>query len=95
MKFRPVNRHILIEKEAPPEVEKSKVLIPIDYKPKSDKYIKVKVLKAADTCLIHVYRGDRLVVREPFIEEITIEGETFYLVLENHIMGVLKHEKNH
>ena len=94
MEFRPVNRHILIEKETQPEIEKSMVLVPTDYKPQGDDYIKVKVLRAEETCLIRVFCGDQLIVREPFIEEITVEDKTFYLVLENHIMGVLKYEKN-
>ena len=94
MIFRPVNRHILVRKEALPETEDSIILVPTDYKPAADKYIKVEVIKCAHSCTISLNTGDRLIVREPFIEEIVVDDETFYLVLENHIMGVLKHEKN-
>ena len=93
MRFIPVNRHFLVQKQ---ELEKEEhvVLVPTDYKPRGEEYVRVKVLKTSANTNLSVLPGDELVVRQAFIEEISVEGKTFYLVLENHVMGVLKHEKD-
>ena len=93
MSFIPVNRYILVQKQ---EVKKEErmVLVPADYKPIGDEYIKVKVLAVSLVGHISIDPGDDLVVRQAFIEEFSLEGETFYLVLENHVVGIIKNEEN-
>jgi len=86
---------MLVQKRKSPQKEEDTiVLLPDDYKPKVDEYVKVKILKIADNCNIEVLPGDDLVVREAFIEELSLDGETLYLVLENHVMGVFKNEED-
>ena len=92
--FIPTNRHILIQKNEILPEEDSIVLLPDDYKPKVEEYVKVRILKIADNCAIEALPGDELVVREAFIEEISLDGKTFYLVLENHVMGVIENEED-
>ena len=94
MNFIPTHRHILVKKkEAVQEREESLVLVPEDYKAKLDDYVRVTVIEAADKCTIPVRYGDELVVREAFVEELLLDGNTFYLVLENHVMGIIKNEQ--
>lgn len=93
MNFIPAHRHILIQKREEIErEEESLVLVPDDYKPKLEDYTRVKILKISESCVIPASPGDELVVRGAFIEELSLDGETLYLVLENHVMGVIKNE---
>jgi co-chaperonin GroES (HSP10) len=92
--FIPAHRHILVEKkQVIQEEEKSLILVPEDYKPKLDEYVRVTVVQTAEKCTVPVYRGDELVIREAFIEELILDGNAFYLVLENHVMGIIKNER--
>lgn len=94
MKFIPAHRHVLVEKSrVTEEAQDSLVLLPEDYQPKREDYTRVTVLQTANNCTIPATTGDELVVREGFIEELSLDGNTFYLVLENHVMGVIKNEK--
>ena len=93
--FIPTNRYILIQKRKAPQKEgESMVLLPDDYRPIVEEYVRAKILKIADKCSIEALPGDELVVREAFIEELSLDEETFYLVLENHVMGVIENEED-
>lgn len=92
MNFIPTHRHILVEKKETVQ-EESLVLVPEDYKAKLDGYVRVTVVEAADKCTIPVRYGDELVVRDAFVEELSLDGNIFYLVLENHVMGIIKNEQ--
>jgi len=92
--FIPTHRHILVKrKEAAQEKEQSLVLVPEDYKARLDDYVRVTVVQAADKCTIPVRYGDELVVREAFVEELVLDGNIFHLVLESHVMGMIKNEQ--
>ena len=93
MKFIPAHRHILVKKkEREPEPESSIVLVPEDYRSNLDDYVRVEVLEMPTSCTIPAVTGDELVIREALIEELLLEGNKFYLVLENHVMGIIKKE---
>ena len=93
MKFIPAHRHILVKKrEIEQEPEPSIVLVPEDYKSNLEDYVRVEVLEMPTSCTIPAAAGDELVIREAFIEELLLEGNRFYLVLENHVMGIIKKE---
>jgi len=92
--FIPTHRHILVKrKEATQEKEQSLVLVPEDYKAKLDDYVRVIVVEAAEKCTIPVRYGDELVVREAFVEELVLDDNIFHLVLESHVMGIIKNEQ--
>ena len=94
MNFIPAHRHLLVQKKQQiQEKNEPLVLLPEGYEPKVDNYTRVTVVKAANNCTIPATTGDELVVREGFIEELSLDGNIFYLVLENHVMGVIKNEK--
>ena len=92
MNFIPTHRHILVKKKEAVQ-EESLVLVPEDYKAKLDDYVRVTVIEAAEKCTIPVRYGDELVVREAFVEELVLDGNIFHLVLENHVMGIIKNEQ--
>ena len=88
MRFIPAHKHILVQKRSQVvEEQEPLVLLP-------EGYTRVKVLQTPENCTIPAGAGDELVVREGFIEELSLDGNTFYLVLENHVMGVIKNEKS-
>jgi hypothetical protein len=88
--FRPVNRHLLIEKveeEAPPP-EKSLVLLPDDYEVKGQ-FGLYQVLECAQDCekIDESFIGCDIIVEESMVKEITVRNERYYLILENYIYG--------
>jgi co-chaperonin GroES (HSP10) len=82
----PLNRHLVVE----PVLEERKdsgVLVPDDYKTEESAYILVVLLKShAESGLTP---GTKLVVPAHMVEEISFFGEKYYIVLENHVVGLL------
>ncbi len=52
----------------------------------------VSVLSVAPDVSQLLMAGDTLVVERSMLKEVTFEGETFYLVLENYILGIVDQE---
>ena len=94
MILEPRNRHILVvpnEEEPPPE-EAGRVLLPETYRPEQSPYLATTVLCVAPDVSQRVMGGDTIIVERSMLNEVTFEGETFYLVLENYILGVIERE---
>lgn len=89
MNFQPVNRHMLIEPIEIAETAESQVLLPEDYKPSDERYKLCKVVKVAADCTEQVAPNILAIVNASMIEEIRVLDNRFFLVLENHIMGVV------
>ena len=91
--FRPLNRHVLVDKveEEPSNEEKSLVLLPADYKLKSQ-FGLYKILHCAEDCekINSSFINREVVAEESMVQEITIRNHRYYLVLENYIYGVLR-----
>ena len=91
----PRNRHLLVEPL--PEKEENKpesgVLLPDSYKPVENRYEAVRVVELAADCSINCDPGEVIIVEKSMINEMNFDGETFYLVLENYVMGVLEGHK--
>ena len=94
MILEPRNRHILVipndEESATEEV--GMVLVPETYKPEQSPYVAALVLCVAPDVCQRVLGGDTIIVERSMLNEVTFEGETFYLVLENYILGVIERE---
>ena len=92
MRFRPLNRHILLcPVEKTEEENKSTVLVP-------DNYVKVKsshemysVIDTARDCekMTNNDIGREVVVNNGMVEELKVHGGTYYLLLENYVYGVI------
>ena len=91
MRFIPQNRHILVgmleETGAEGEGSKSSFILPDGYeKPKSE-YVKVSVLDCTAT---ELDLGHHVVVNRCMIQEMTVDGETYHLVLDNYVVASLQ-----
>jgi len=84
----PVNNwvHVSVEQE---QQEDTMVLLPDDYKRAESPY---KVVRVASSCNGYD-EGDLVVVPTHTIQDIEVRGETIYLVLQNHIMALVREEE--
>ena len=87
MIFEPCNRHLLIERT--PREDSSFIALPDDYKT-SDKYEKVKILSISSNVKPPLSPGQNVIVLSHMIEEVDFGLGTVYLILENHVVGILK-----
>jgi len=87
MHFKPVNRHLLVEPLTEEDQKETGVLLPEEYSVQNP-FTCCRVAAIADDCSRTALRGDIVVIRTSMLEEVNVKGGTFYLVLENHVMGI-------
>ncbi len=94
MKFKPCNRHLLILPLEETEEDTSSILLPEEFKP-SPAFIAAKVLAQADDCKIinDLPPNTKVVCNNSMVEEVKIDEETYYLLLENYVMGLILNEE--
>ena len=94
MNFYPSNRHLLVKKnDTPEESSPSAVLLPEDYKPKTETYgVYTIVAEAPDCSIVDVEVGDTVVVEQSMVKEISHNKEKFFLVQENYVLGAIAEE---
>ena len=89
--FKPLNRHVLIEKieEEAVKEKDSLVLVPEDYKLKSQ-FESYTVLRHAADCekMDESFIYKKVVVEESMVQKISLKEKTYYLILENYIYGI-------
>ena len=91
MKLYPRNRHLvveLIEKDRTEE-EETRFLLPEDYQKKQSPFLQVRVKETSLDCNLKVARGDNIVIERSMLQEVEVDKNKFYLVLENYVYGVL------
>ena len=88
--LKPVNRHIVVSYTPPEEKSNSDILLPDDYKPPERNHVVTEVLAVADDISFGCKKGDKLVIDKKMLDEITIDYSTYYLILENYVIGVLE-----
>jgi len=92
MKFQPCNRYILIERQqAAPESE-SLIELPEGFKPEATTHELVRIKSVSCGTKPPLSQGDKAVVLSHMIEEIDFGEGKVYLVLENHVVGIVKEE---
>jgi co-chaperonin GroES (HSP10) len=87
--FKPVNRHILIEKQEAKQERTSDLLLPEDYKPKQEQYSSYKVIDWSEDTRFPLTEGCHVVIDNKMIEEITVNKATYFIVQDNYIVGIL------
>ena len=93
MIINPRNRHLLVIPQDEQEQEEDRaVLLPENYRKPQSPYVAVSVLSVAPDVAQLLMAGDTLMVERSMLKEVTFEGETFYLVLENYILGIVERE---
>ena len=91
MKFKPVNRYLLVEpiEIKPEEKGKPNVLVPDMYKPESARFKMCRVVSIGPECTRNVLANSLAVVENSMVEKIEVLDNTFYVILEAHIIGVI------
>jgi hypothetical protein len=94
--LRPVNRHLTIIPHVKGNETPSGVILPEDFEPEEDRYITATVLDIAADCSapIQKMRGHTaaktIIVDRSMIEEIVVKDKSYYTVLENYVVGILR-----
>ena len=89
MKFCPKNRYLLVQTEKQEDAD-SGVLLPEGFTLSKDKYTVATVLDSATDCKETVAQGTKVVVDSTMLEEVIVSGQTYEIVLENYIVGLLQ-----
>jgi len=93
--FQPCNKYILIERIVPDELEvESLISLPDDYRPHQTTHELVKIKSVACGVKPPLAADQRAVVLSHMIEEVDFGEEKVYLVLENHVVGIVGKERN-
>ena len=87
--FNPVNRYIWINVPQT-ETAESLIVLPSDYKPAKERYIEVEAVKAPSDARFEIEAGAKLVVDRSMIEEITLGGTIYNVILDNYVVGILE-----
>ena len=93
MNLEPTNRYILVKPiEEKKEETNSMIMLPSDYKKQEAPHLPCSVVDVAeDSKFFNVYKKDDiLIVERRMLEKIELQGNEFYLVLENYVVGRLK-----
>ena len=93
MTFKPLNRHALLHPVEKVEKEnESAILVPDDYVKVKSPYEAYLLVDVAHDCekVGDNDVGQQVVVNNSMVEEIKVHGETYYLLLENYVYGVIR-----
>ena len=85
--FIPVNRYIVVDLPPPKEDRSSDILLPEDYNPTQAKHVVGEVIEHADDVRYALNIGDKVIIDRKMIEEIEVENESYFIVLDNYIIG--------
>ena len=85
--FMPVNRYVLVDlpKTKDTTVE-SMIMLPEDYKPEKERYTQATMITAADDVRFQIPVGSKLVIDRSMIEEISVDGTIYNVILDNYIV---------
>ena len=88
----PVNRYILIDlqKDENREKKDSLIVLPEDYKPEESRHVVVAAVRSATDVRFPITPGNLLVVDRSMIEEITIGGTIYNVILDNYVVGTVE-----
>ncbi len=89
MKFYPKNRYLLVQSQKQEDADTG-VLLPEGYALPKDKYVSATVLISAEDCKEELSTGTKVVVDASMLEEVSVSGQTYEIVLENYIVGLLE-----
>ena len=93
MSLIPENRHLLvvpIEESVSQNYDTVQLLMPDDFVPPQSPHLVCEVVAVAKDSKFYGEAIDRIVTERRMVHELQIEGETYYLVLENYVFGRLQ-----
>ncbi len=88
--FNPVNRYILIDKQRKEEKLESLIVLPEDYRPEEQRFIEVSTVSAAEDVRFDLRHKPRLVVDGSMIEEISLGGTIYNVILDNYVIAMIE-----
>ena len=88
--FNPVNRYILNEMPAKQGDAESLIVLPEDYKPEEEKFVEVLATAVADDVRFSMPHLAKIVVDRSMIEEISIGGSIYNVILDNYVVGMIE-----
>ena len=88
--FKPVNRYILIDVSTKKEQADSLVILPDDYRPPESRFAEVVAKAAAEDIRFNLKKSDRILVDRSMIEEISISGTIYNVILDNYVVGIVE-----
>ena len=100
MRFNPQNRYLLIQTQKQEDAENTGVLLPEGYSMPKDKYVTATVLASASDCKKEpIYngtlyqQGTQVVVDGSMVENVSVAGKDYEIVLENYVVGMFVEEE--
>lgn len=95
--LKPINRHLSIIPHLKKNETSTGVLLPDGFEPEEDRYITATVLDIAPDCSQsfqkmrgHSSLDKTIVIDRSMVEEISIRDKTYYTILENYVVGILR-----
>jgi co-chaperonin GroES (HSP10) len=88
--FNPVNRYILIDVPKKREASESLIVLPEDYKPEEERFIEVVAAASAEDVRFKLPHLAKLVVDRSMIEEISVGGTIYNVILDNYVVGMIE-----
>jgi hypothetical protein len=93
MKLYPKNKYLLVEKhDSKKDKQTASIALPEGYKLKIDPHSVVLLLDAEEGSRFAENIGDLLVVPTNTIESVSVENESFFVVTEHSVIGVVPNE---
>lgn len=92
MLLKPCNRYLLVEPLEEDQIEESSILLPDDYKQQNPFGVAL-VINRSEDCTVQAYEGDTVIYSVNIIENITLNGKEFFLLLENYVLGIIEENK--
>jgi len=89
MTFTPVNNYLYVRTIEDNETEDSAILLPQDYRAVESPFAVVEVVNCSGENGTLWGAGLRLVVEAHMLRDICHKGETFTVIKENHVIGIL------
>lgn len=90
MKFKPCNRYLLVERGEVVTEEEMLITLPEGSFTNQSHYEKVTVSEISSDVRPPLAVGKEVVVLAPMIEEVDFGAGPIYLVLENHVLGIVE-----
>jgi co-chaperonin GroES (HSP10) len=86
MSLKPYNRHLLVKPIEVEEEDTSSILLPENYSAKPS-HCTVLLQDSAEDCSLKASPGDVLLINATMLDRISVEDDTYYLILENYVLG--------
>lgn len=91
--FKPCNRYLLVERLSQEDSQvESLIALPEGSFKSENRYEKVRITSVAPSVRPPIAEGKYAVVLNHMIEEVDFGSGTNYLVLENHVLGILEED---